>query len=132
MQPMGTPRIHGVAAISTTYGVGELSAISAIGGSYAEHLPVFHLVGMPSMPTQAAHGIVHHTLGDGEFDFFRKMAEPVVCGSAIMTLRTLRMKESLSNRYGARLDGQRRPPLAQQWRRLAAALCCLRVMAPTS
>jgi indolepyruvate decarboxylase len=28
---------------------------------------------------------VHHTLGNGEFDFFRKMAEPVVCASAIMT-----------------------------------------------
>ena len=51
----GCARIHGVAAVSTTYGVGELSAISAIGGSYAEHLPVFHLVGMPSLPVQA-HG----------------------------------------------------------------------------
>jgi indolepyruvate decarboxylase len=81
----GYARIHGVAAISTTFGVGELSAISGIGGSYAEQLPVFHLVGMPSMPTQVAHGLVHHTLGNGEFDFFRKMAEPVVCGSAIMS-----------------------------------------------
>jgi indolepyruvate decarboxylase len=65
--------------------VGELSAIGAIGGAYAEHVPVFYLVGMPSLPTQAAHAIVHHTLGNGEFDFFRKMAEPVVCASAIMT-----------------------------------------------
>jgi indolepyruvate decarboxylase len=81
----GCARIRGVGAVSTTYGVGELSAISAIGGAYAEHLPVFHLVGMPNMPTQAARALVHHTLGNGEFDFFRKMAEPVVCASAIMT-----------------------------------------------
>jgi indolepyruvate decarboxylase len=81
----GYARIHGVAAIGTTYGVGELSAIGAIAGAYAEHLPLFHLVGMPSLPTQAAHALVHHTLGNGEFDFFRKMAEPVVCASAIMT-----------------------------------------------
>jgi indolepyruvate decarboxylase len=81
----GYARIRGVGALSTTYGVGELSAISAIGGAYAEHLPVFHLVGMPSMPIQAGRALVHHTLGNGEFDLFRKMAEPVVCASAIMT-----------------------------------------------
>ena len=78
-------RIHGVAAVNTTYGVGELSAISAIGGAYAEHLPVFHLVGMPNFPVQANRALVHHTLGNGEFDLFHKMAEHVVCASAIMT-----------------------------------------------
>jgi indolepyruvate decarboxylase len=81
----GYGRIHGIAALNTTYGVGELSAICGIAGAYAEHVPVFHLVGMPNLPTQAAHGLVHHTLGDGEFDFFHKMAEYVVCASAIMT-----------------------------------------------
>jgi indolepyruvate decarboxylase len=81
----GYARIHGVAAVNTTYGVGELSAIGAIAGAYAEHVPVFHLTGMPNMPTQAAHAVVHHTLGNGEFDLFRKMAEPVVCASAILT-----------------------------------------------
>jgi indolepyruvate decarboxylase len=43
----GYARIHGVAALCTTYGVGELSAICGAGGAYAEHL-VVHLVGMPS------------------------------------------------------------------------------------
>jgi indolepyruvate decarboxylase len=81
----GYARIHGVAAVNTTYGVGELSAIGAIAGAYAEHVPVFHLTGMPNLPTQAAHAVVHHTLGNGEFDLFRKMAEPVVCASAILT-----------------------------------------------
>jgi indolepyruvate decarboxylase len=81
----GYARIHGIGAISTTYAVGELSAINGISGAYAEHVPVFHLVGMPTMPTQAARALVHHTLGNGEFDFFRKMAEYVLCASAIMT-----------------------------------------------
>jgi indolepyruvate decarboxylase len=81
----GYARIRGVAALSTTYGVGELSAINAVAGSYAENLPVFHLTGMPATEVQAARSLVHHTLGNGEFDFFRKMAEPVVCASAIMT-----------------------------------------------
>jgi indolepyruvate decarboxylase len=81
----GYARIRGVGAVSTTYGVGELSAINAIAGACAEHLPVFHLVGMPGTPTQERRGLVHHTLGDGEFEFFRRMTEPVVCASAIMT-----------------------------------------------
>jgi indolepyruvate decarboxylase len=81
----GYARIRGAGALSTTYGVGELSAINAIAGSYAENLPVFHLTGMPAMPVQEAHALVHHTLGNGAFDLFARMAEPVVCGSAIMT-----------------------------------------------
>jgi indolepyruvate decarboxylase len=81
----GYARLRGAAAVSTTYGVGELSAINAIAGSYAENLPVFHLTGMPAMPVQTAHSLVHHTLGNGEFDLFYQMAEPVVCGRAIMT-----------------------------------------------
>src|SRR6201998_4332685 len=81
----GYGRIQGIAALNTTYGVGELSAISGIAGAYAEHVPVFHLVGMPNLPTQAARGLVHHTLGNGEFDFFHKMAEHVVCASAVLT-----------------------------------------------
>lgn len=81
----GYARIQGLGAVNTTYGVGELSAINAISGAYAEHLPVFHLVGMPTMAAQENRSIVHHTLGNGEFELFRKMAEPTVCASAIMT-----------------------------------------------
>jgi indolepyruvate decarboxylase len=81
----GYARIRGMAALNTTYGVGELSAINGIAGAYAEHLPIFHLVGMPARTVQEAHGLVHHTLGNGEFDLFHKMAEPVVCARAIMT-----------------------------------------------
>ena len=81
----GYARVKGFGAVCTTYGVGELSAISAIGGAYAEHVPVFHLVGMPSQGTMESHGKVHHSLGNGEFDFYFKMTEPVVCARAIMT-----------------------------------------------
>src|SRR6516162_7299270 len=81
----GYARIRGVGAVCTTYAVGELSAICGIGGAYAEHLPLFHLVGMPSTTQQKAHSLVHHTLGNGEFDLFHKMAEPLVCARAIMT-----------------------------------------------
>jgi indolepyruvate decarboxylase len=81
----GYARIKGAAALCTTYGVGELSAINGVAGAYAEHLPVFHLVGTPNISTQAARALMHHTLGNGEYDLFRRMSEPVVCASAVMT-----------------------------------------------
>lgn len=81
----GYARVRGVGAVSTTYGVGELSAIGAIAGSYAENVPVFHLVGMPNRATQGQRALVHHTLGNGEFDLFKHMADTVVGASAILT-----------------------------------------------
>ncbi len=81
----GYARIKGFAALSTAFGVGELSALCGIAGSYTEHLPVFHLVGMPNLKTQRERRIVHHTLGNGEFDLFMKMTQPAVCASAILT-----------------------------------------------
>lgn len=81
----GYARIKGAAALCTTYGVGELSAINGVAGSYAEHLPVFHIVGMPKSVIQQRRGIMHHTLGNGEFDLFFKMTEPVVCARTILT-----------------------------------------------
>src|SRR6516225_494196 len=42
-------------------------------------------LGMLNVATQAGRRPVHHTLGNGEFDLFRKLAEPVVCASAILT-----------------------------------------------
>jgi indolepyruvate decarboxylase len=81
----GYTRVRGVGALCTTYGVGELSAISSVAGAYAENLPIFHLTGLPATATQHNRELVHHTLGNGEFDYFAKMAESVVCASAVLT-----------------------------------------------
>ena len=81
----GYARVRGVGAVCTTYGVGELSALNGIAGSYAERLPVFHLVGMPNSSAQESRLVMHHTLGNGEYDFFYRMTEPVVCARAIVT-----------------------------------------------
>ena len=72
----GYARVRGVGAVCTTYGVGELSALNGIAGSYAERLPVFHLVGMPNSSAQESRLVMHHTLGNGEYDFFYRMTEP--------------------------------------------------------
>lgn len=81
----GYARIKGAAAVCTTYGVGELSALNGIAGAYAEHLPVFHLVGTPNMATQTGRATMHHTLGNGEYTQFQRMSDPVVCASAVLT-----------------------------------------------
>ncbi|WP_346923982.1 alpha-keto acid decarboxylase family protein [Rothia sp. (in: high G+C Gram-positive bacteria)] len=75
----GYARVNGIGALVTTYGVGELSAINATAGSYAEQVPVLHIVGAPSKDAQAAHLTMHHTLGDGDFTHFIRMASEVSC-----------------------------------------------------
>lgn len=81
----GYARIKGMAALSTTFGVGELSAINAIAGAYAENLPIFHLVGMPASGVQKSKRLVHHTLGNGDFDIFYQLGQRLACAHAILT-----------------------------------------------
>jgi indolepyruvate decarboxylase len=81
----GYARIKGMSALSTTFGVGELSTLCGIAGSYAEYDLIFHIVGMPKMQAQKRHDIVHHSLGDGESSVFMEMAAPVVCASTMLT-----------------------------------------------
>jgi indolepyruvate decarboxylase len=78
----GYGRLRGIAALLTTFGVGELSAANAIAGSYAEHVPVVHIVGAPPKDVQAARRVVHHSLGDGEFGHFLRMAREITCAQA--------------------------------------------------
>ena len=82
----GYARIHGVAALSTTYGPGELSALCGVAGAYSAHLPVIFITGMPSEKVMASHALIHHTLGDGQFGTFAKMADNVVEASTILTV----------------------------------------------
>ncbi|WP_176011858.1 alpha-keto acid decarboxylase family protein [Victivallis sp. Marseille-Q1083] len=81
----GYARIRGMAALCTTFGVGELSAIGAIAGAFAEHLPIIHLVGMPSSDSMADRRVIHHTLGSGRFDIYAKMAARVACAWTVLT-----------------------------------------------
>lgn len=78
----GYGRLRGMAALVTTFGVGELSAANAVAGSFAEHVPVVHIVGAPSKDAQAARRVVHHTLGDGDFEHFLRMSREITCAQA--------------------------------------------------
>ncbi|KAJ6113565.1 pyruvate decarboxylase [Penicillium sp. IBT 18751x] len=78
----GYARINGISALMTVMGVGELSAINAIAGSFAEYVPVIHIVGKPSRQAQREKFCTHHTLGDGDFTLFEDMSRKVSCMTA--------------------------------------------------
>jgi indolepyruvate decarboxylase len=63
----GYARITGLGAISLTFGVGELSAINAVGGAYAERVPLVVLGGLPARRTLDAGRVVHHGLGGSDW-----------------------------------------------------------------
>lgn len=81
----GYARSQGAAALLTTFGVGELSAINGTAGSYAEYLPVIHIVGAPSQQAQRRGDLIHHSLGDGDFSHFLRMQREVTVAQASLT-----------------------------------------------
>ena len=60
----GYARIRGIGAFSSTYGVGELSAINGVAGAFAERVPVVVITGSPAMIHFRTRPLLHHTLGD--------------------------------------------------------------------
>lgn len=103
----GYGRLRGMAALITTFGVGELSAANAIAGSYAEHVPVVHIVGAPSMDAQGARRVVHHSLGDGDFDHFLRIAREITCaqGKLVPATATREIDRVLSEVRERKLPG---------------------------
>ncbi|KAL4783570.1 thiamine diphosphate-binding protein [Aspergillus varians] len=81
----GYARIKGIGALVTTFGVGELSAINAIAGAYAERAPVVHIVGTPVRQSQESRALIHHTFNDGEYQHFDRMQEHITVAQAILT-----------------------------------------------
>ncbi len=81
----GYARMRGFGAIITTYGVGELSAINAIAGSYAENIPVISIVGVPATTCIENKTMVHHNFQDVDYYKFMEAHKPVVAATAYLT-----------------------------------------------
>ncbi|WP_020485177.1 alpha-keto acid decarboxylase family protein [Methylomonas sp. MK1] len=60
----GYARIRGVGAFSSTYAVGELSAINGVAGAFAERVPIVVITGSPATINFRNRPLLHHTLGD--------------------------------------------------------------------
>lgn len=81
----GYARTKGLSALVTSFGVGELSAINAIGGAYAEKAPVVHIVGTAPLAAQSSGACLHHSLGDGNLRVFADMYKSVTVAQANLT-----------------------------------------------
>lgn len=81
----GYARVKGMGCLLTTFGVGELSALNGVAGSYAEHVGVLHVVGVPAATSQAQKLLLHHTLGNGDFDVFHRMSANISESTSIIT-----------------------------------------------
>ncbi len=64
----GYARLKGAGALITTYGVGDLAALSGIAGAYAESAAVICIAGTPPLHAMKNHALLHHSLADGNFD----------------------------------------------------------------
>ena len=80
----GYARVRGAAMLSTTYAVGELSALNGVMGAKADRSLVYHVVGMPSYQNQRLRKTMHHTLGDGVFDKFINISAQAACCHAVI------------------------------------------------
>jgi indolepyruvate decarboxylase len=84
----GYARIHGVAALLLTYGVGDLSALNGVAGANAEHVPLICISGVPPLHAIQNREILHHTSGTGEFeDVMTCLAQFTAAQARISSLR---------------------------------------------
>ena len=81
----GYARRRGAAILTTTYAVGELSAVNGVMGAKAHRVPIFHIVGAPSTRIQRRRQVTHHTLGDGTYNNFFDLSAATACVSAHIT-----------------------------------------------
>ncbi|WP_291046888.1 thiamine pyrophosphate-binding protein [Herbiconiux sp.] len=79
---------RGLGALVTTFGVGELSAINGVAGSFSEDVPVVQITGMPSTTAKAAGLHLHHTLIDGDYEHFYRAYREVTASATIVRAAT--------------------------------------------
>ncbi|WP_440711112.1 alpha-keto acid decarboxylase family protein [Herbiconiux sp. YIM B11900] len=79
---------RGIGALVTTFGVGELSAINGVAGSFSEDVPVVQITGMPSTTARAQGLHLHHTLIDGDYEHFFRAYREVTASATIVRLAT--------------------------------------------
>ncbi|NHO34400.1 alpha-keto acid decarboxylase family protein [Acetobacter fallax] len=77
----GYARANGAAAAVVTFSVGALSALNAIGGAYAENLPVILVSGAPNSNDHGSGHILHHTIGSTDYGYQLRIAKELTCAA---------------------------------------------------
>ncbi len=78
----GYARIRGVGVFTSTFGVGELSAINGVAGAFAEKVPVVVITGSPATINFLKRPLLHHTLGDYKIPL--RMYEKITVASTLL------------------------------------------------
>ncbi|MCQ9155278.1 alpha-keto acid decarboxylase family protein [Acidomonas methanolica] len=81
----GYARANGAAAAVVTFSVGAISALNAIGGAYAENLPVILISGAPNSNDHGTGHVLHHTTGGTEYSYQIEMARRLTCAAESIT-----------------------------------------------
>ena len=81
----GYARARGAGAAVVTFSVGALSALNAIGGAYAENLPVILISGTPNTNDRSTEHLLHHTLGTHDFLYQLEIAKRLTCAAVSIT-----------------------------------------------
>lgn len=81
----GYARTHGISALITTYGPGELSAVNGIAGAYAERVPILKITGGIALSKIEKKLPLHHTLLNGKYDQSLKIYEQITCAQGLIT-----------------------------------------------
>jgi pyruvate decarboxylase len=84
----GYARACGAAAAVVTFSVGGLSAINAIGGAYAENLPVILVSGAPNSNDRATEHLIHHTLATHDWSYQFEIAKKLTCAAVSINSAT--------------------------------------------
>src|ERR1700745_2187189 len=84
----GYARACGAAAAVVTFNVGGLSAINAIGGAYAENLPVILVSGAPNSNDRATEHLIHHTLTTHDWSYQFEIAKKLTCAAVSINSAT--------------------------------------------
>lgn len=74
----GYARVNGFGALVTTYGVGELSAINAVAGSFSENVPVIKIAGVPNSNMIENKVVLHHNFQKPDYYAFERAFSNVV------------------------------------------------------
>lgn len=80
----GYARVKGYGALVTTFGVGELSAMNAIAGSFAENIPVIKIVGAPATKFIKNNSLIHHNFLNPDYYAFERAFSNVVETTAFL------------------------------------------------
>ena len=80
----GYARVNGFGAVVTTFGVGELSSVNAIAGSFAENVPVMKIAGVPKTKMIENNVVLHHNFANPDYYAFERVYSNVTETTAFL------------------------------------------------